>query len=144
MHAITCARCQYVFAPHQVTKSNGKGKPRYCLECNEIRKLEREDRRKRRTSKDRNRWNLYGMEAEDYEEMFRRQGGVCAICGEPPTGKDLAVDHCHTSGDVRGLLCTRCNIGLGYFKDDEERLKKAIAYLRGLTGHYVTLTFRQR
>lgn len=54
---------------------------------------------------------------------------VCAICGAEPSTRALAIDHCHDSGKIRGLLCTRCNIGLGYFKDSIENLTKAIEYL---------------
>lgn len=76
--------------------------------------------------------NRYGLTVEQYEEMHARQGGVCAICGEEcSSGRSLAVDHDHKTGLVRGLLCTRCNWGLGHFLDDVVRLKAAIAYLSG-------------
>ena len=64
-----------------------------------------------------------------YDIMLDKQNGVCLICGEPPGKKSLAVDHDHTSGEVRGLLCTSCNRGLGYFRDDVDILKQAITYL---------------
>lgn len=78
---------------------------------------------------------LYDVSPEQYDEMFAKQNGVCAICGLPETGKReyLCVDHDHASGRVRGLLCHDCNIGLGKFKDDATRLNKAIWYL-GLTS----------
>jgi hypothetical protein len=78
----------------------------------------------------------YGLTLAEYMEMHEAQGGVCAICKEPETtvknGQPamLAVDHCHGSGKVRGLLCMSCNLGLGYFKDDAGRLASAIGYLR--------------
>lgn len=78
----------------------------------------------------------YGLTLAEYMQMRDAQGGVCAICGEPETilknGQPamLAVDHCHGSGKVRGLLCMNCNLGLGYFKDDAGRLERAIAYLK--------------
>lgn len=64
--------------------------------------------------------------------MLVRQGGVCAICGGPPDGrwKRFHVDHCHKTGRVRGLLCRKCNNGLGNFGDSVETMRKAIAYLR--------------
>lgn len=72
----------------------------------------------------------YGMEPGTYQKMFEQQGGKCAVCGNPPQeGKLLNVDHCHTSGAIRGLLCRDCNLGLGHFKDAPERLEAAIAYL---------------
>lgn len=72
----------------------------------------------------------YGLSVEGYEQLLIMQHGVCAICGEHcPTGRKLAVDHCHTTGHVRGLLCANCNQGLGKFQDDAELLRKAVAYL---------------
>src|SRR5688500_1693885 len=64
------------------------------------------------------RWNQikinYGITKDDYLAMLERQGGVCATCGNPPTDKPLCVDHDHTTGVVRGLLCHRCNKALGW------------------------------
>ena len=68
-------------------------------------------------SKSYNLWHKYGIRLEDYERMLEAQGGVCAICAEPPakTRKNkgyLDVDHDHSSGATRGLLCHRCNQGM--------------------------------
>jgi hypothetical protein len=52
----------------------------------------------------------------------------CEVCGDVPV-KNLALDHCHETGIVRGLLCQACNTGIGHFKDSPERLRKAAAYL---------------
>jgi hypothetical protein len=71
----------------------------------------------------------YGITLEQYDALLEEQGGVCAICGERPE-KHLCVDHCHETGTVRGLLCKRCNFGLGYYKDDLRRTMGASAYLR--------------
>lgn len=73
----------------------------------------------------------YGITLQDYRKMVESQGGVCKICGGPPNGKHLklVVDHCHTSGLVRGLLCSSCNKAIGLMRDDVEILKKAIFYL---------------
>jgi hypothetical protein len=74
----------------------------------------------------------YGIGAAEYDRMVAEQAGRCAICAttEPGGGKTLwSVDHCHDSLKVRGLLCSRCNMGLGYFKDDPGRLRAATAYL---------------
>lgn len=70
----------------------------------------------------------HGITVERYEELLQQQDGACAIC-KGTTGKNLAVDHCHTTGRIRGLLCTRCNPGLGYFCDDISLLSAAIEYL---------------
>src|SRR5262249_33164546 len=72
----------------------------------------------------------YGVARPDYEQMMISQGNVCAICGASAVpGKHLYVDHEHSTGLVRGLLCQHCNSGLGMFQDDVERMRSAIAYL---------------
>lgn len=77
----------------------------------------------------------YGITLELLQAMRREQKDLCAICGEPETKKirgnvvSLSVDHNHSTGKVRGLLCMRCNRALGMFSDSRELLFKAIAYL---------------
>lgn len=80
----------------------------------------------------------YGMTVEDYDRLLVKQSGKCAICDTPPADDGvLRVDHDHRCcpGDktcgkcVRGLLCDRCNRGLGYFRDDKQSLRTAIAYI---------------
>lgn len=75
----------------------------------------------------------YGITVETYDEMVDLQGGVCLICGRPPTtnGRRLAVDHDHDTGAIRGLLCTPCNSGIGQLGDSVDRLRSAIKYLEG-------------
>jgi len=79
----------------------------------------------------------FGITLEEYEVMVEAQDGLCAICGEKEFAKhhltneirDLAVDHDHKTGKVRGLLCTNCNKGLGHFQDDIELIMAAGIYL---------------
>lgn len=72
----------------------------------------------------------YGISSKEYQEKLKNQNYSCAICGEQQKTKALAVDHCHSTGKVRELLCGTCNTGLGQFKDSPELLLKAADYLR--------------
>ena len=115
-----------------------KSKCRYCWN-----KYQREYRRKMkdenptkyyRIQRESNLSKNYGITHEYYNQMFKKQGGKCKICGGKPNGQGkkngrLAVDHCHDTGKVRSLLCNNCNTGIGLFKHDQELLKKAIKYL---------------
>ena len=74
----------------------------------------------------------YGITPERYDELFACQGGKGAICGAQSPRKKLAVDHCHETGKVRGLLCGSCNTGLGKLGDNIEGLRKALQYLEGV------------
>ena len=81
----------------------------------------------------------FGITLEVFNEMLDSQNSLCAICSKPETMFDskqkvirrLSVDHCHTTGKVRGLLCSHCNHAIGKFKDDVDLLQKAINYLKG-------------
>ena len=70
----------------------------------------------------------YDMSVEEYDDILIEQLGVCAIC-RTRGQRRLAVDHNHRTGAIRGLLCARCNMGIGCFKDDVAKLKGAISYL---------------
>ncbi len=75
----------------------------------------------------------YGITQEDYDSMLLDQEGMCAICGtKNPQGRHniFVVDHDHTTGDVRGLLCHNCNTGLGKLGDTISGLERAIRYLK--------------
>lgn len=121
------------------------GQQSYCKPCqNAYAKKWRQDNpdrekaNKRRWQKSltpRYNWNnhlmvRYGITAEQWEEKLAQQGGVCAICKKvDPRGRRLSVDHCHTTGQVRGLLCDRCNTLLGRVDDDRDILISAADYL---------------
>ena len=78
----------------------------------------------------------YGITLPQYMTILVRQDCVCAICGKPERSKlngktkRLSVDHCHKTGKVRGLLCTRCNTAIGLLDDDPQRVKAVIDYLQ--------------
>lgn len=121
-----------------------RGKPRHlCKECRKIESKEwyaKNKDKKREISKkykhikkDKDLQSTYGITLEEYYKMLAEQGHSCKICG---TSKDklkraLCVDHCHTTGKVRGLLCDTCNRSLGMLKDSADILKRAIKYLEG-------------
>jgi hypothetical protein len=72
----------------------------------------------------------YGISDVEYQKMFDKQGGRCLICDE---AVPLVVDHCHTSGRIRGLLCGNCNKGIGNLQESVANLERAIAYLQART-----------
>jgi hypothetical protein len=77
----------------------------------------------------------YGITLEEYTRLLDKQKGLCAICGKPPKGgsptnQRLHVDHNHTTGKVRGLLCKNCNTAIGFLGEDLSRIEASIRYLR--------------
>jgi hypothetical protein len=82
----------------------------------------------------------YGISERDYNELLRLQAGLCAICAERPARH---VDHCHETGEVRGLLCFACNAGLGNLSDDLLLLEAAVDYLAS-AAPVVPLTGQRR
>ena len=84
-------------------------------------------------------WRVYRITINDYLDIAERQGFVCAICGRENFAMGdthsglLVVDHDHTTGKVRGLLCHNCNRALGLLQDSTDTLKAAISYLEGAT-----------
>lgn len=76
----------------------------------------------------------YGIDSAEYLRMYAEQKGVCAICKqtEAQEGRALCVDHSHITGDVRGLLCSNCNRGIGLLQDSPELIRNAFHYLTGV------------
>jgi Recombination endonuclease VII len=74
----------------------------------------------------------YGVTVEQVENILANQNGLCAICKVPLIvgTKNTHVDHCHKSNNVRGILCGKCNKGIGMFSDDTTKLLSAINYLK--------------
>lgn len=121
-------------------KNTSAGYHLWCKECNSIRrhnfyignatKVKDQDRNSKLKS-------AYGITITDFNEMLVKQQGCCAICKCKPEQQNntdkrrqnLSIDHCHTTGKVRGLLCTGCNLALGYVKDNPNTLKEMINYL---------------
>lgn len=67
----------------------------------------------------------FGMTVDDFNIMLKRQGGGCAICSVKSNGKkNFCIDHCHKSQKVRGILCSGCNIGLGFYELHKDKYEK--------------------
>lgn len=103
-------------------------------------KLRQSSEYKKHRARERSRWlrDNYSLTLAEYNALLSKQGNGCAICGQPEahvhprykTPYSLAVDHDHANGRIRGLLCYRCNRGIGIFQDRPELLEKAAVYLR--------------
>lgn len=127
-----CSRCHQDKPSHRFYSYHKRCKDCFA-EISRLRRLANPDEVKRIRLK-----KQFGVSFEWFTDKLQKQGNVCAICGNPETAKDprhakvrsLAVDHSHRSGKVRGLLCSRCNLGLGSFLDDQTALDRAISYLR--------------
>lgn len=95
-----------------------------CVEC---------DKHTQEKRKLQNRWRRikkkYGITKEQFFEIKKIQNNKCAICKSELTNKNQHVDHCHTTGKVRGILCINCNQGIGSFLENTDRLKGAIKYI---------------
>jgi len=121
----TCIDCglykrytEFSYHRHALAPEGYNALPR-CKPCNSVWKNKAHLKRK------------YGLEWEEYVAMLDRQKGKCFLCGSDGSGKDgkFVVDHDHDTGEVRGLLCWNCNVGLGLFKEDTELLARAIKYV---------------
>ena len=115
-------------------KRSKDGKQPYCKACHHARSAVWNKANPERAAENRRRGNLkrkYGMTLEEYDEMLESQGGCCASCGSPEPGGSgtFHVDHCHDSGEIRGLLCSNCNRGLGYLGDDLDGVMNIVYYL---------------
>ena len=126
-----CYVCKRILPDESFAKNSTKpGEIR--PECRECDNKQRQERKQREKERDPNAWRdrylrkTYKISLDEYTQMLKDQGGVCWICQEK---KDLVVDHNHSNGMVRGLLCNQCNTSLGGFKDNPNYLNRAIEYL---------------
>lgn len=120
-----------------IRRQNGKKRRLgYCEHCNRAyHRINYAQNAEQRTRDNRTRYykTRYGLTLEDVDAMFDAQGGRCAICGTEAPGdryKKFHVDHCHTTGKVRGMLCGQCNRGIGALGDDPDRVQRAADYLK--------------
>ena len=128
----TCSKCKETKPKSEFYKSKKSkdGLQSRCNSCNKATVTEwyREDPERAR---EKNLKTNYGLTVAKYEAILKSQGGKCKICSTTScdTGRRFAVDHCHTSGKIRGLLCQNCNTALGGFKDRVRVMLKGMLYL---------------
>ena len=121
-----------------------KGKPRrWCKACHAADNLHRyhtnqQTRERHRAAGRKASLKLrYGLTEDAVKAMMEAVGNCCEICDKPllftsnNTADSAHIDHCHDTGNIRGILCSRCNSGLGFFDDKEYLVKKALTYLEG-------------
>ena len=123
------------------SKQTKDGKGYRCKECEKLAVSgykKRYYQKRKEVQRNSNRRFKYGIEPEDYDRMLEDQKYCCAICNEKLVislsrlkyTHKAVIDHCHTTGKIRGILCARCNQALGLFRDSIDNLKKAIDYLK--------------
>lgn len=130
-----CSSCKEHKQPEEYYKEkkakDGLSYSCICCKKEQTAKYKQTDKYKEKVR--RNLWKRQGIDItyEQYLKLFLEQEGACAICGSAVNqfNKGMCVDHNHTTGKVRGLLCTDCNRGIGSLKDDKELLQKALDYL---------------
>ena len=139
-----CAKCGLEFEPIATV---GRGYC-YCKACcSSKRKMDWKNNKDhiREVNRRSHIKTKYGLSYEEYQSLILKQDGKCAICGTKEgtrrSAKSLAIDHCHDTGQIRGLLCQPCNTVLGMFKDDIDLFNKAIKYLQ--SSENKTQVFRQ-
>lgn len=132
-----CKECRrtYMKAYHQKNRAAILERVKKWTASNSERKAEyqrayRSNPLARERDRGRKLFRNYGISLEGYYTLLEMQGGVCAICrGVNSDGKQLYVDHDHTSGDIRGLLCRKCNYAVGLLDDSSENARRLCVYL---------------
>lgn len=123
---VTCVKCSCALTKENWDSTGYLRNQYYCREC--VAKVVRETRDKTK-QKDYDLKRNYGLSLERYLDLVAEARNCCEICRTPCD--TLHVDHDHTTGEVRGLLCSPCNRGIGHLKDNIDTLKAAILYLGG-------------
>ena len=128
-----------MFNPNRSKKNYSYGVYPVCKECSSTKSRLSYIKHKEKRKEGIRSYHLrskYGLSLEQFFDLVKKQNGLCACCGEKQdyktvgkTHQELYVDHCHETGRVRGLLCGRCNTGIGMLGDTLEHLRKAVTYL---------------
>lgn len=129
----TCFKCKKDLPKEQYFPSMWNGKNYTCKTCHVARTLKH---RQKHPEKERARWRMrkYGVTVDKYNKMFEAQKGRCDICGRSIVMNDKKaraphIDHCHSSGKIRALLCIHCNTMLGSAMDNPAVLRSAAKYI---------------
>jgi len=129
----TCTKCGETKEAAEYYKHSSGRLHYWCKACqSEYKRKRRSTPEGRKAYHNTHLKHKYGITLAQYDEMFEAQDGRCAICGaDEPSGRNrhFAVDHCHKTNEVRGLLCGNCNTALGLLGDNIENLTTAILYL---------------
>ena len=134
----SCTICEQTktLSQYYVNKQTKDGRNYRCKECENKVRMERYN-----NNPDRDRWRQlkrrFNLESHEYNELLIKQEGKCAICKQPESSIDtrnnicrkLAVDHCHKTGKIRGLLCMRCNLSISMFDKNPELIATTYNYL---------------
>jgi hypothetical protein len=137
-----CARCDawLPLGSFHANRKNWDGLHAYCRACMSAGARRRYEREAPRLTAQAKAWrkanpdkrkdmalrSRFGITLEEYRALEAAQGGTCAVCRQPAV---LAVDHCHQTGRVRGLLCMPCNTSIGHFQDDASLIRAAAEYV---------------
>jgi hypothetical protein len=130
-----CGRCKQVLPVSLFAKSKAKkdGLQERCTPCRSEHHQKTKHKRPKQTKEQKRKYLIssYGLTVEEYQKLLNKQNNACAICKTTDWGRPSpSIDHCHTTGKVRGLLCNNCNRAIGLLKDNKEILKNAIKYLK--------------
>jgi hypothetical protein len=137
----TCRKCDEVKPLDRFKRDKGcaDGHRRTCMDCDNTRGRNRYHSQShvRDGYLTRSRRYKYGVGPDHIDALYNAQGGLCGICAQPIPRNKFDVDHCHTTGEVRGLLHRRCNLIAGFFDDTEDAVARVLAYLKHPTSRKV-------
>lgn len=146
---LSCSK-EKAFSEFHKSRIQKDGFSVYCKSCkkidgeiyrkknNDVIKKRRREKKEKNPNIDRDWWyrKTYGIDIDTYNRMFIEQGGLCKCCGRHQSEfkKSLCVDHHHSTGIVRGLLCIQCNSAIGYVREDASVLRRMIDYIGEKNG----------
>jgi hypothetical protein len=122
-----CIHCNISKPEKSFEKTSSGNRGNVCHLCRKHRRNKEYLQRKYKRDNLKKRYKRYKLSEQEYVKMFEEQNGACKICKSPQ--EKLHIDHSHTTGEVRGLLCLQCNVGLGMMRDSPDILRAALTYL---------------